>query len=124
MDESGPLDVWVEGDKLIPPTYDKPESSARGNKLCEAPKVFFRYASGTVVELANGPHGGGVFIGEKGRITIDRGRCVSDTCRTGSTASDRARNRSPMSRSVTVPRRCATCATSRAGLAVGCGGIP
>ena len=78
MDESGPVEVWVEGDKLAPPTYDKPESSARGNKLCEAPKVFFRYASGTVVELANGPHGGGVFVGEKGRITIDRGRCVSD----------------------------------------------
>jgi hypothetical protein len=29
------------------------------------------------MELANGPHGGGVFIGEKGTITIDRAKCVS-----------------------------------------------
>jgi len=78
MDDSGPVEVWVEGDKFNPPTYTEPESSARGNKLCSAPKVSFRYASGTVMELANGPHGGGIFIGEKGKITIDRGSCVSD----------------------------------------------
>lgn len=30
------------------------------------------------MELANGPAGGAVFIGEKGKITIDRGICQSD----------------------------------------------
>jgi len=78
VDDTGPVEVWVEGDKFNPPTYTEPESSARGNKICSVPKVFFRYASGTVMELANGPRGGGIFIGEKGKITIDRGSCVSD----------------------------------------------
>jgi predicted dehydrogenase len=78
MDESGPVEVWVEGDKFNPPTYTTPESSARGNKICAAPKLFYRYASGTLMELADGPHGGGVFIGEKGTVTIDRGKCKSD----------------------------------------------
>jgi hypothetical protein len=78
MDESGPVEVWVGEGKFEPPIYTEPESSARGNKLCEVPQVFFRYASGTVVELAKGPRGGGIFIGDKGTITIDRGRCSSD----------------------------------------------
>ncbi len=78
MDESGPVEVWTEGGKFEPPTYTAPESSARGNKICAVPKVFFRYATGTLMELADGPHGGGIFIGEKGSITIDRGKCKSD----------------------------------------------
>ncbi len=78
MDESGPVEVWTEGGKFAPPTYTAPETSARGNKLCAVPKLFYRYASGTVMELADGPHGGGVFIGEKGTVTIDRGKCKSD----------------------------------------------
>jgi predicted dehydrogenase len=78
MDESGPVEVWVEGDKFNPPTYTEAESSSRGNKLCCVPRVFFCYANGAVMELADGPHGGGIFIGEKGKVTIDRGKCVSD----------------------------------------------
>ncbi len=78
MDDSGPVEVWTEGNKFNPPTYTEPESSKRGNKICSEPKVLFRYAGGTIVELADGPHGGGVFIGEKGKITMDRGKCVSD----------------------------------------------
>ncbi len=78
MDNTGPVEVWVGEGKFEPPTYTAPESSDRGNKLCAVPKVFFRYANGTEVELANGPRGGGVFIGEKGKITIDRGICKSD----------------------------------------------
>jgi predicted dehydrogenase len=78
MDESGPVEAWVEGEKFNPPTYTAPESSARGNKTCAAPKLFYRYATGTIMELAAGPHGGGIFIGEKGSISIDRGKCKSD----------------------------------------------
>jgi len=77
MDDSGPVEVWTEGEKFSPPTYAEAESGDRGNKLCSSPKIFFRYANGTLMELANGPHGGGVFIGEKGTITIDRAKCVS-----------------------------------------------
>ena len=78
MDDSGPVEVWVGDGKFEPPTYTTPETSARGNKICSVPQVFFRYATGTVVELANGPRGGGIFFGEKGKVTIDRGRCTSD----------------------------------------------
>ncbi len=78
MDATGPVEVWVGEGKFEPPTYTEPEPGARGNKLCAVPKVFFRYANGTEVELANGPRGGGRFIGEKGTITIDRGHCSSN----------------------------------------------
>jgi predicted dehydrogenase len=77
-DESGPVEVWVDGEKLVMPTYTQPESAARGNALCGKPKVFFRYPGDIVMELADGPRGGAVFIGEKGKITIDRGKCESD----------------------------------------------
>jgi predicted dehydrogenase len=79
MDESGPIEVWTEGPKFDPPTYKEPEPRERGDRLCGTPKVFFRYAGDIVVELTNkGPHGGGIFIGEKGTITIDRGVCKCD----------------------------------------------
>jgi predicted dehydrogenase len=78
MDESGPVELWTEGPKFDPPTYTQPESRSRGEKRCGTPKVFFRYAGDVVVELGNGPAGGAVFVGEKGTITIDRGRCSSD----------------------------------------------
>jgi predicted dehydrogenase len=78
MDDSGPVEVWVGEGTFEPPTYKEPEPSTRGNALCGVPQVFFRYANGTVMELAKGPRGGGIFIGEKGTVTIDRGRCSSD----------------------------------------------
>jgi predicted dehydrogenase len=75
---SGPVDVWTEGDKFNPPTYSKPGSIKDGNKICEQPVVHFRYANGTHVILNGGPGGGAIFKGEKGTITIDRGRVTSD----------------------------------------------
>jgi predicted dehydrogenase len=88
MDNSGPEEIWVEGDKLIPPTYTAAESKARGDKLCSVPKVFFRYPNGVVMELADSlpdkvfesnrvPGFGGIFICEKGVLKIDRGRVES-----------------------------------------------
>ena len=73
MDESGPVELWTVGPKYAPPTYREPEGRDRGEKICREPRVSFRYATGTVVELSDGPAGGGLFIGEKGRIRIDRG---------------------------------------------------
>jgi len=78
MDESGPIEVWTEGPKFNPPTYKTPASQSRGNKLCSTPTVFFRYPGDIVVELTNGPHGGAIFVGEKGKVTIDRGKGSSE----------------------------------------------
>lgn len=78
MDESGPIELWTEGEKFEPPTYTAPESRARGDRVCSRPKVFFRYPGDILMELGDGPAGGAIFIGDKGKITIDRGRCVSD----------------------------------------------
>ena len=77
MDEGGPIEVWTEGGKFSPPTYAKSESANRGNAMCSKPKVLFRYPGDIVMELDNGPHGGAIFIGEQGTITIDRGVCKS-----------------------------------------------
>ncbi|GAB6166272.1 Gfo/Idh/MocA family oxidoreductase [Thermostilla marina] len=75
-DDTGPVEIWTEGPKFNPPTYTKPESRARGEEICRVPKVCFKYADGVVVRLDNGPPGGGIFIGDKGKITIDRARFV------------------------------------------------
>lgn len=78
MDGSGPVEVWTEGPKFSPPTYTEPESRARGDKLCSAPKVLFRYANGTLLRLDKGNGGGGIFLGEKGKMEIFRGRVTSN----------------------------------------------
>lgn len=78
MDESGPIEVWTEGSKFDPPTYTAPESKARGDKICQEPKVFFRYPGDIIMELSTGPMGGALFIGDKGKLTIDRAVCKSD----------------------------------------------
>lgn len=78
MDESGPTEIWTEGEKLNPPTYTVPESRGRGDEICRNPKVFFKYPGDITMELNNGPGGGGIFIGEKGTLTINRGSCKSD----------------------------------------------
>ena len=78
MDDGGPLEVWSEGPAWNPPTYTKAEPKTRGDTLCNQPKVFFRYPGDIIMELANGPDGGAIFIGEKGTVTINRGVCESD----------------------------------------------
>jgi predicted dehydrogenase len=57
MDGSGPVEIW-------------PESPGPSGK------VSFRYASGVVVklELEGKPMGGAVFLGDKGKIEIDRNK--------------------------------------------------
>ena len=78
MDESGPTEIWTEGPKFDPPTYTKPEGRGRGEAACKSPMVFFRYANGVTVKLDNGNPGGGIFIGDKGKIEIFRGRVTSN----------------------------------------------
>jgi predicted dehydrogenase len=74
MDESGPVEIWTEGDKFDPPTYAAPESRERGDKICRIPMVFFRYANGVMVKLDNGSPGGGIFFGDSGKMDLSRGR--------------------------------------------------
>jgi hypothetical protein len=51
---TGPVEVWPEGTGLACP-------------------ITFRYADGILVKLdSQGPPGGGLFIGEKGKILVDR----------------------------------------------------
>lgn len=78
MDESGPVEVWVEGDKFDPPTYKKEGPRDVGDRQCSHPMIFYKYANGTTVKLDNGPNGGAVFIGDKGKITINRASLKSD----------------------------------------------
>jgi predicted dehydrogenase len=78
MDESGPVEIWTEGGKFDPPTYTASEPKARGDKICGSPKVLMRYANGVVMELGEGPDGGAIFEGEKGRVTINRNALESD----------------------------------------------
>ncbi len=78
MDDTGPVEVWTEGPDFDPPTYAEPESRARGDKICSQPMVSFRYANGIVLKLDNGNQGGGIFVGDQGRIEIFRGRVTSN----------------------------------------------
>jgi predicted dehydrogenase len=78
MDDTGPVEVWTEGPKFDPPTYTEPESRERGEKRCSKPMIFYRYANGVVLKLDNGNPGGGIFVGEKGKIEIFRGRVTSN----------------------------------------------
>lgn len=77
-DQGGPVEVWTEGPSFEPPTYRAPEPKERGDALCRKPKVFFRYPGDILMELGEGPMGGAIFVGEKGRVTINRGICESE----------------------------------------------
>ncbi|MGL6225710.1 MAG: Gfo/Idh/MocA family protein [Thermoguttaceae bacterium] len=83
-DLTGPVEIRVAGEKLIPPTYDVPEEKRRGDELCSQPELSFRYKEGPLVKLSrvadwnSGIRGGGIFVGEKGTVEITRNRFVSD----------------------------------------------
>ena len=78
MDDSGPIEVWTEGEPFNPPTYTEPEGRGRGDGQCAEPKVFLRYPGDIIMELADGPLGGGRIIGEEGSISIDRNHYAFD----------------------------------------------
>lgn len=69
MDETGPVEV-----SPVPGTeYD---DGVHKGPTCE---VVFKYANDVVVHLNNkGPEGGGLFVGDKGRIAIERGKYKID----------------------------------------------
>ena len=77
---TGPTDIFVEegAEKLVPPVYDKAEPATRGNEICSKPRLAYRYANGIVVTLGNANRGGGIFVGEKGKMEIFRGALKSN----------------------------------------------
>ncbi len=90
MDDSGPVEILVEGGKLDPPVYDNSDTAERGNRLCSSPKLKFRYANGVTVhlgkettvggktEFVEGNRGGGIFIGDKAKAEIFRARVTTN----------------------------------------------
>ncbi len=61
MDGTGPVEIW--------PVTPGPNG-----------KVHYRYANGVLVklDLEKGPHGGGIFVGEKGKIEINRNKFTTN----------------------------------------------
>ncbi|MDR3111301.1 MAG: Gfo/Idh/MocA family oxidoreductase [Planctomycetaceae bacterium] len=84
MDDTGPIEIIVEGSKLEPPTYNESTDKKVGDELCSKPALAFRYANGVTVKLAravnwsSGDRGGGLIIGEKGKIEISRNKFVCE----------------------------------------------
>lgn len=75
MDESGPTEVWVEGQPYKPWVAD--ENSPYGRFFgAKETIIHMMYPGGIHMELSEdaNPNGGALFIGEKGQIRIDRGR--------------------------------------------------
>jgi predicted dehydrogenase len=81
-DDTGPVEIWLAGPDESPNAKD----STRYNDVMAIPelkrglsaRVSMRYANGTVLKLDiahdKGPQMGGIFIGEKGKIEINRNR--------------------------------------------------
>jgi predicted dehydrogenase len=78
MDDSGPEEIWTEGEPFKP-LDSTPEAPGGRHRGVNAPRVFMKYPGDIVMELAGGPGNSGVrFVGEKGSITVVRGRFSSD----------------------------------------------
>lgn len=78
MDESGPVEVWTEGEPFDPPTFRAPAPRDAADRVCGRPKVLFRYDNGAIVTLEDGPAGGARFVGTQGTLAVDRGRFAAD----------------------------------------------
>ncbi len=75
MDDSGPVELWTEGEPFEPWVMREPLRRAGPRR----PRVFMRYANGTeVIFDGRGHQSGAHFVGEKGEITITRGGARSD----------------------------------------------
>ena len=77
-DDTGPVEVWTEGEPFEPPTYREPEGRGRGDARGVEPKVFMRYANGILIEFGDAPWGAGTIVGEKGSIAIGNNEFTTD----------------------------------------------
>jgi predicted dehydrogenase len=78
LDSTGPTEILVDGPALDLPTYSKVEDRNRGNSICSKPRLSYRYANGITVRLDKGNRGGGIFIGDKAKMEVFRGRLTSN----------------------------------------------
>lgn len=78
LDDTGPTEIIVDGPAMKTPIYGKPEPANRGNEICSQPRLSYRYANGIIVRLDNANRGGGIFVGEKGKMEVFRGRLASN----------------------------------------------
>ena len=82
-EETGPVEILVEGEKLVPPTFDKPTEKSVGDELCARPMLSYRYADGITVKMSRNlawnhlSRAGGIFVGEKGTVEIVPGQMTS-----------------------------------------------
>ncbi len=83
-DDSGPEEVWTEGDPFVsevyrPDTYpDEPCTQCHTDLKGLYPKVFMRYPGGVTVEFGEDINSGARFIGEHGSITVRRDHVSSE----------------------------------------------
>ena len=77
MDASGPEEVWVEG-AAFQPQVSTPEKPGGRQKGPNTPKVCMRYPGDIILEMTGGPQFGVTFVGDKGRLTLQRGGFKAD----------------------------------------------
>jgi len=73
-DDTGPTEIWTEGEPFEEPHFTEPHGRGAGEGKTRQPIVHFRYADGTPVVMDGGNPGGGLFLGEDGKIEIFRNR--------------------------------------------------
>jgi len=78
LDHTGPTEILVDGAPLKMPVYDKAESMERGQQICSRPRLAYRYANGITVRLDKGNRGGGIFVGDQGKMEVFRGALGSN----------------------------------------------
>ena len=80
MDDTGPVEVWCDDGKVEDFLFTEPTKHGKIHDIYRKQskyKLNYRYANGVVLKLIDGPSGGGRFIGDKGEISIDRGKFSS-----------------------------------------------
>jgi predicted dehydrogenase len=73
MDESGPEEIWTVGNPYEPWVVRRPDREGRFYGAKD-PVIHMKYPGDVHVEFSEmkRPHGGALFIGEKGEIRVDR----------------------------------------------------
>ncbi len=99
MDHTGPVEIWAEGGRLDPVTYETPESRTRGDRSCsESYRVRMRYANGITIRLEPGePAAGAVFVGDEGKIRVGNNTYSSNPEQLAQISPDQLQIRLPVS---------------------------
>jgi predicted dehydrogenase len=74
MDESGPVEIWTEGEPYDPWIAVRPDRTGRFYGAKD-PVIHMKYPGDIHVEFSENrnPNGGALFIGDNGEIRVDRG---------------------------------------------------